>query len=143
MLALVNAPVLMSLATRAKISANGERVSAEVVGGRLVGDADDPAYRIYYRFPTEVDEEQDSYSAEVDRATYTRARETSEVAATVVPGDAIAHRVDGEVPQRLGLWLTLGIDALVLLLVVWRWSRRRRGRAGDDPASGPLPQSAP
>lgn len=139
-LALVNAPVLMSLATQASVAARGTEVTAEVVGGRLLGGGADPEYWLYYRFDEEVDEEREAFGTEVDRATYARARETREVAARVVPGDAVAHEVEGAQPQRLGLWTTLGIDAAVLLAVALWWLRRRAAAGG---AADPLPHSGP
>lgn len=129
--ALVNVPLLLSLATDARLSAGGDDVTAEVVGGRVHGEEADPEYWLSYRFDAEVDEEREVWSAEVGRTTYARARETRELAVRVVPDQPAAHRVEGARPRRLGRWLTLGADAvLVVIGAVW-WARRR---ADPEPA---------
>ncbi len=138
--ALVNTPVLMSLATNARVSSNGEDGTAEVVGRRVYGDQSSPQYWITYRFDEKVDPDREAYSAEVDRATYARVDETREIGVRVVPGDPAAHRVDGAEPRRLGLVITLVADALVAAALLIRWLRRR-GR--PEPDSEPVPQSEP
>lgn len=138
--ALANVPMLMSLATQARIASSGTAVTASVVGGRVYGDEAEPEYWLSYRFDPAVDERKRTFSAEVDRSTYTRARQTRQVAATVVPGDPVDHRVAGEQPRRLGLLVTLALDALVLLAVAVWWLRRRpAGGQAADPVthSGP------
>ncbi|WP_426243302.1 hypothetical protein [Nocardioides sp. LHG3406-4] len=136
---LLNMPLLLSLATSARVASSGTDVVAEVIGGRVYGDADDPEYWLSYRFDADVDVDREAFSAEVDRATYTRARETRELSVEVVPGDPAVHRVEGAEPRRLGLLLTLGTDAVVLLLgLVW-WLRRRSAPGSD---SDPVPQSS-
>lgn len=135
---LVNAPLLTSLATQARIGASGTEATAEVIGGRLRGDEADPEYWLYYRFAEELDESREPFAAEVDRATYTRGRESGELAVEVVEGDPTAHRVEGAQPRRLGTWITLGVDAVALLLL-GLWWRRRRPDTGE-PAE-PLPHS--
>lgn len=137
---LLNTPVLMSLATNARVSANGEDVTAEVVGRRVYGDESNPQFWISYRFDESVDPDREPFSAEVDRAAYARVDETREIGARVVPGDPAAHRVDGAQPRRLGLVITLVADAMVASALLVRWLRRR-GR--PDPASEPVPQSEP
>ncbi len=137
---LLNTPLLMSWATNAKISSSGDVVTAEVLGGRLFGTEADPEYWLTYRFDESVDKDGEVFSAQVTRATYRAANTSRELAVRVVPGDPVAHTVEGAVPRRLGLWLTLGADAVVLLGVLGLWLRRRSGRG---PVSDPVPESSP
>lgn len=138
--ALLNTPLLMSLATRAKISSNGTEVTAEVLGGRVYGTEADPEYWLTYRFDESVDEDRERFSEEVTRATYRASNESRELTVRVVPGDPVSHSVLGAVQRRLGLWITLGADAVLLLvlLVVWRRRRQRPEEFGD-----PVPESSP
>ena len=67
-------------------------------------------------------------SAPVDRATYDDAGATGSIGVRVLPSrPATAYRFDGEQHSRLGLWITLGADALLagLVLLLWRTGRYR------------------
>lgn len=140
MVVLLNTPLLMSLATRAKISSSGTQVTAEVLGGRLYGSEEDPDYWLTYRFDEAVDEDQVTYSEQVTRETYAEASESRGLSVNVVPDDPASHAVEGAVGRQLGLWVTLGSDAIVLAVVLGVWLRRR---SRPEPVSDPVPDSTP
>ncbi|WP_248579711.1 hypothetical protein [Nocardioides sp. InS609-2] len=137
---LLNTPLLMSLATKARISSSGTVVTAEVLGGRLFGTEADPEYWLTYRFDGSVDKDREQFSEEVTRATYRAANVSRELAVRVVPSDPTSHAVEGATPRRLGLWITLGADAIVLLVVLVVWLRRR---SRPEDVSDPMPDSSP
>ena len=93
----INLPMAQSLATQHRLDVDGVDVEATVVERTLGGSADAPSYYLTARLPD------DSGTVEV----------------RVLPSrPATAYRFDGEQHSRLGLWITLGADALLAGLVL-------------------------
>ena len=118
MLVLLTFPLVIALVTRAQHRAlRGRR------DGHGHPDHDDgDAYLVAFRLPEEVDPDQVSYSAEVDRATYEKAAASKEIGVRVLedrPGGPPGRRRD---PQQGA---------------VRHGGRRRRPRAGGGAVVGP------
>jgi hypothetical protein len=134
---LVNLPLVNSLRRSAEVRSDGVDVTARLVESRVLGEEGDPQYWVSYRLPEDVDPQARAWPAQVDRATYDRARQTGRVAVRVLPDDPAAAEVDGEVGRRAGLWSTLVVDAVLLgLLLLW-WRHRRRREAAETGRPGP------
>ena len=80
-------PLVTTLVTRARIERSGVDVSATVLQTTTNGDA----YLVAFRLPEEIDPDQDSYSAEVDRATYEKAAASKEIGVRVLEDRPQAH----------------------------------------------------
>ena len=128
--AMVNLPLVHSTLRHQQVLDDGEMTSAEVVGKRTYGSADDPHYWVSWVFDEDIDESVDGerrpWSAEVDKATYDAARPGSTIQVRVVPDEPSAHEVEGGVRSRAGLWSTLAADGVIVLVLVLLWSYRRR-----------------
>jgi hypothetical protein len=130
--AMVNLPLVHSTVRHRQIENEGVTTTAEVVGKRTYGSADDPHHWVSWVFDEEVDGAVDGkprpWSAEVDEATYAATAEGSRITVRVVPGEPSAHEVEGAVRSRAGLWSTLVADALIVLVAGLLWAYRRRHR---------------
>lgn len=115
---MINLPLLQGLYLDWRLSGSGIEQTATVDAQRVSGGA----YFLEYA----VDDS--GYVTQVDRATYERAERTGEVGVTVLADDPAVHRVDGEVTSRLGLVITLFVDAALALMlyVLWRFRGRLR-----------------
>lgn len=130
LLALVNVPVVASLATDRRIATEGVATTAEVTDAGQEGDR----YALLLRFDAEVDPARRAWPVVVERETWQQARESGELAVRAVPGDPGAFDAPGEVRSRTGLWMTLLGNVLVAAWVaaMLRRARRRRVEPGDD-----------
>lgn len=116
-LVLVNVPLARLAWTARELDRDGVDVVAEVVDARALGSEDDPEWWLAFELPDEVEKREVRWPARVDEQTWRQASESGEIAVRVLPEDPRAHTVAGEVSPRLGLWLTLGVDLLLLGLV--------------------------
>jgi hypothetical protein len=118
----VNLPLVHSTWTDARVESSGVEVAATVV--------DHDSGRLAFRFPTDIDPDQRTWSAEVDDATYDDAVETGEVKVRVLEDDPSAYRADGAVESRVPLVATIVADLvlLTLALLMWRFGGRMRAR---------------
>lgn len=113
---MINLPVLHGLYLDQRLSAAGADRVASVEAHREAGGGHYLQYAV----------DGSSYTANVEADVYEQAVRTGEVGVRVLPGDPGVHRVDGEVASRLGLVLTLTVDAALALVVFVLW--RFRGR---------------
>jgi len=116
-------PLVSSLATRARVDRSGTDVTATVVEASRRGDG----YLVAFRFPEDVDPDQKTYSAEVERGSYERATETKVITVRVLDGRPEAHRVDGEIHSNAPYVVTAVGLAFVLVVGLW-WVRVGRRR---------------
>ena len=130
--AMVNLPLVHSTLRHRQIEQQGVTTTAEVVGKRTYGSAEDPHHWVSWVFDEDVEEGVDGqrrpWSAEVDEATYAAATEGSRIRVRVVPGEPSTHEVEGAVRSRAGLWSTLVADGLIVLVAALLWGYRRRHR---------------
>ena len=123
MLLVLTFPLVSTLVTRARVERSGVDVTATVVETSRKGDA----YLVAFRLPEEIDPDQDTYSAEVDRASYEKAVESKEISVRVLEGRPEAHRVEGEIHSKAPYVVVAVADALVLVVGLW-WVRVGRRR---------------
>ncbi|MET0523645.1 MAG: hypothetical protein ABWZ91_02520 [Nocardioides sp.] len=116
-------PLIASLATRARVDSSGTDVTATVVETSRKGDS----YLVAFRFPKNVDPEQDTYSAQVDRSSYERAAQTKKITVRVLEGRPEAHRAEGEIRDNTPYLVMPAGIILVLLIGLW-WARTGRRR---------------
>jgi hypothetical protein len=116
-------PLIASLVTSARIDSSGTDVQATVVDTSRKGDA----YLVAFRFPEDVDPDQEAYSAEVSKASYERAVDSDTITVRVLDGRPEAHRVDGEV-RGPGQYVAMGVGILAVLALGWWWANRSHRR---------------
>jgi hypothetical protein len=130
---LVNLPLAMSWWTNLRVERAGVDVSATVTAARNLGTGEEPRWWVSWRFPEDVDPEQGTWAAEVDRETWEDAERTGTLTVRVLEGEPSRHTAEGEVRSLAGLWTTLVADAVLLaVLLLVRRSRRRPIRSGED-----------
>lgn len=136
--ALINLPLLHHVWTDYRLDTSGVATDADVVEVEAIPpDAPDQQYLVTFRLPRDADPERREFVAEVGRTAYDGARSRGTVAVEYLPGSPQAHRVEGAVTRRLGLWMTLLGDAALLVMagLVLRFGRRTDGLtliAGED-----------
>lgn len=130
---LVSLPLFHSTWTAWQVDRSG----VDVVG--TVTDTSDAGgtFQVEFQMPRDVDPDQRLWRAQVDRATYDEAVASERVDVRVVPDRPAAYRVDGAVTSRVVLVVTLLVDLMLLLalLFVGRGSARRADLvlvAGED-----------
>jgi len=128
--ALANLPLLHSSWTSWRVERSGTDVVATVVETGRLGEPDDPTRRVSYRLPASADAEESMFSAEVDEHTFRRAEADAEIGLRMLDGRPSTARPVGEVRSRVGLIGTLGVDALLALVVLLVW--RMRGRTEPE-----------
>jgi hypothetical protein len=116
-------PLVASLVTRARIDSSGTDVEATVVETTRKGDS----YLVIFRFPKDVDPDQDAYSATVTKASYERAVESRKITVRVLDGRPEAHRADGEI-RSATQYVVMGVGILLVSVVGWWWAYRGRRR---------------
>ena len=141
MLVVLTFPLVTTLVTRAQIERSGVDVTATVVQTTKNGDA----YLVAFRLPEEIDPDQDTYSAEVDQATYEKVGASKEIGVRVLEDRPEAHRVEGEIRSKAPYVTVAVADALVLGVGLW-WVRHGRRRPtvlirANSPLYRPTPTS--
>jgi hypothetical protein len=128
----VNLPLALATWDNHRVASAGTDVAAEVTKARNLGTTTEPHWWVSWRFPEDVDPDGGTWAAEVDRDTWTAARETGSITVRVLEGEPSRHTASGEVRRYAGLWTTLVADALLLLVLAWVWRpiRSRRDSEG-------------
>jgi hypothetical protein len=124
---LVNLPLVLSTWTNSRVESAGTDVTATVTAARNLGTEGEPRWWLSYRFPEDVDPEQGTWAAEVDRGTWAAAERSGVITVRVLEGEPSRHTASGEVRSYAGLWTTLVADAVLLLFILLLWRRRGRG----------------
>jgi hypothetical protein len=123
MLVLLTFPLASSLWTRARLERSGQDVVGTVVRAEVDGDR----HWIGYTLPEEIDPDHRGWTAEVDRASYDKAKRSKRVNVRVLPGRPDAHRVEGQIDSKTGLVFTVVTDVIVLGVgLLWVRVGRRR-----------------
>ena len=123
MLVVLTFPLITSLVTRAQI----ERSVLDVDRHRRPDHAE--RGRLPRRVPAAGGDRprQDTYSAEVDQATYEKAAASKEIGVRVLEDRPEAHRVEGEIRSKAPYVMVAVADTLVLVVGLW-WVRHGRRR---------------
>ncbi len=131
LVAFINLPILHSTWTDWRVERSGVELTVPLAEHRVSTPDDDPHYWLGFRFPEEVDPDQTLWPAEVEQEAYDAAVAADEVEVSVLEDNPAAYTVEGETHGRVGLFITLFADAilLVILLLVWRF----RGRGRPEP----------
>jgi hypothetical protein len=122
LVAFINLPVLHSSWTRSQVERNGTDTVARVEKSQVLGEQDEPTYWLSFRFSQDIDPGQTQWPAQVDQQTFEEASAERSLQVRVLEGRPSAYIVEGQVRNRLGLYITLVADAILLaiLLLVWR-----------------------
>lgn len=123
----VNLPVAHSWWTSGRLDAEGERVEVTVVESAELPPEDDPRRWVAFRYPEPVDPDQRAWPVELERGAWEAAVARGTLDVRVLPGNPAAYDVPGEVARRLGLVVTFGANAIVVVVLLAAW-RLRRGR---------------
>lgn len=123
-LLVINVPYILHAWQTHRAQTDGVPVTATVAGVSRSGDE----AVVTFRFPRDIDAEQGLRSVKVDGAVGASAARTGQIDVQVLPGHPSVFHVDGQVPSRGGLLITLVADLLVLvmLLLAWRLGGRLR-----------------
>lgn len=116
LLGLVNLPLAHSTWTTSRVERSGVDVTATVTDTRAMSSGDETGYLVEFVLPEDVDPAQERWTARVDDATHEQALETQELAVRVLPDQPSAYVVEGQVANRVGLWITLAADLFLLLM---------------------------
>lgn len=128
---MVNLPLVFALLTSWRLHADGVDVDATVVRTWDEGSAADPEPWVSFRLPARVDPDQQVQAAPVSAQAQAQARRAGTIPVRVLPDQPASFRVDGQVPSRLGLWVTLFWDLVLAGLAWWTWRAGRRDEAGS------------
>lgn len=131
---LVNLPVVHQGWQRWQLDRNGVEVTAEVTDGDVLREDSDPVYVVRFRLPENIDPQQETWPAEVSRASYEKADEAGTIGVRVLPGHPSVQRVHGQHAGVVGYVIIGVVDLVVLLLGLLLWRHRRSGGADDDAA---------
>ena len=142
----INLPLVGSTIQGWQVEKSGKPTVASLTNYEKLGSDDDPKYWLAFVFDKSVDKKQQTWIAQVDRATYERAQSTHQVQARVVPGHPSSYRVDGQVRGKVGLVVTILADLALLgfVLLAFRYGRKRtkpsvlRVAAIEDLTRGPM-----
>lgn len=124
---IVNLPLVHGMWTNYRLDRIGVTTTAEVTEFNAVPpDSSDQAFFIDYRLPEDADPERRTFFSEVDEDTFRAAEASKQVEVVYLRDHPAANRVEGQVTNRLGLYLALFADfALVMgLLLALKFSRR-------------------
>ena len=132
---MVNFPVIQGWWHDRQVASDGVETSASVVGLDRNGSGADADHFVSFRFPEDVDPEQEPWLALVGADTWDTLETGGEVAVRVVPGSPAAHEVEGQVHGRAGLVTTLVADLVIGLVALLLWRRGRGRRRADEPSS--------
>lgn len=126
--AMVNLPLVHSTWTQWQVERRGTLVTATVVDHRVAPSGDVSRHWLTFRFPEDVDPDQDVWPAEVEEAVYDAAVASGEVEVRVLEGRPSAYQAEGQVRHWLALFLTLGTDLFLAAVVGLIWFLGRRSR---------------
>jgi hypothetical protein len=116
LMVLITVPVIWGAWNSWRLSAVGVETTAVVTGTDTLPPKSAHANRFFIRYhlPTDADPQHAQYTAEVDQQTYDSATATQQVPATYLPGNPGANVIDGQVSNRVMLWLVLAADLSML-----------------------------
>lgn len=118
-MALITLPVAWSAWNGWRLDKVGVRTDAVVADTHGVPQEDPERFFVRYTLPQDAEERGGSYIAQVDRSAWEAARASQKIPATYLQGKPGVNRVDGQVTNRLGLWMTIVADlALAAMLVL-------------------------
>lgn len=116
-LLVINVPFAVHQWQLHRVGSGGLQVSATVVSVEHAGrDA-----LVAFRLPSSVDPGGKVRTARVDSAAGAAAARTGEVEVRVLEGHPAVYSLDGQIRGRGPLYLTLGADLMILVLVLLRW----------------------
>ncbi|RNL61988.1 hypothetical protein EFK50_09160 [Nocardioides marmoriginsengisoli] len=130
---LVNLPYVHETRTDRKIAEDGHDVVATVLDARELNGH----YLVDYRLPKSEDPDGTKFSASIDEPTYEHAVRSDAIGVRVLEGRPGSNRPDGLVPSSLFKVVAISGDAVLLLIAVLAWYRRRN--PGDAPDPNPRP----
>ncbi len=125
LLALINLPALQATYLGWKLDREGIPTTAEVVGADEVTPG---RFWLTIVVPPSLDPDRFATPARVSESAYNEAIRTRQIRATVLEDRPSFRRVEGQIVGRTGLWITLGADAALALLIGWLWRSGRRPR---------------
>lgn len=126
LLALINLPALQATYLGWQLDRQGISTTAEVVAADEVTPG---RFWLTIVVPASLDPERFATPAQVSESAYDEAIRSRQIPATVLADRPSFRRVEGQIVGRTGLWITLGADAALALLIGWLWrSGRRRPR---------------
>lgn len=111
----VNFPMAHAAYLDWQLDRRGVDVVAEVTDTRTVGDD------FLVQFTVPADDGRDEFVgaiAQVDEVTYDDARRTQQLRVTVLPDDGGVFDAEGQVPNRLGLVITICADVFLLAMIL-------------------------
>jgi hypothetical protein len=116
LMVLITFPVVWGAWNSWRLDAVGVETMAQVTGtDTLPPSSPEPdRFFIRYHLPTDADPQHAQYTAEIDEATYAAAKATDEIGATYLPGRPGVNVVDGQVSNRIMLWLVIAADLSML-----------------------------
>ncbi|MDO9455207.1 hypothetical protein [Nocardioides sp.] len=120
LLAVVNLPFVHGAWVGRDIDRNGVEVVATVLQTRESGRGG----LVEFRFDTETDPDQQTWTAALDEEAFARAEQTDELGVRVVPGSPNRYRAAGELGAGLLVGLTVFADVVLLLALVLMLRRR-------------------
>jgi len=126
-LVVVNVPYLLHVWQVHRAESEGVHVTATVVSVSISGDDAIVAFRL----PKSVDSAQDLRSVKVDRDTGVAAASSKRLDVQVLSGHPDVFHVDGQVTSRAGLFVTIGADLLIVVMLLFSW--RLGGRLRRPP----------
>lgn len=130
---LINLPIVSSIASGYRLEREGVDLTAPLVDSSTSGSGASASYVLSARLPADLDPEETVVSARVSRAAYDEALASQRVDLRVNPDrPALSYRFDGQVRSRTGLWLTVGADLLLVLVVLLLVRTPRYGRRRHD-----------
>lgn len=128
LVALINLPLVHSTWTRWQVGRSGTDVTATLVEDRATETSGGDRYLVAFRFPEEIDPDQDVWPAEVDQSAYDDAVASGEVRVRVLENRPAAYEVAGQVRSWAGLVVTLLADLFLAMMVLLFWFFGRRTR---------------
>jgi hypothetical protein len=119
LMVLITVPAALALWSAWRLDAVGVTTEATVTDTHAVPKDDPERWFVRYRLSDDADSGQPQYIARISQAEWDEARESGTIEATYLLEKPGTNRVEGQVSNRLALWLTVLADlALVGLLVL-------------------------
>jgi hypothetical protein len=123
----INLPIAHSSWYGWRLDRDGVSTEATVVETRRVPPDFDGSHIVEFRFDRELDPEQKVWFAEVDEATYERARAEDLIGVRVLPGRPATYEADGQRKGVLPWVITLLGDLMLVGVALLYWRTRPSG----------------
>jgi hypothetical protein len=116
LMVLITFPVIWGAWNSWRLDTVGVETQAEVTGTDTLPPSSPRPDRFFIRYhlPSDADPQHAQYTAEVDEQTYDAAKSTGQVHASYLAGNPGANVIDGQVSNRVMLWLVLAADLSML-----------------------------